>query len=152
MIKRISTSVIVLLLAVSPMLTTIHADITPELEIQTLEASLLWLAGVDQGLYEQSWLQTNEKFQEIVPKEEWIKQLTDVRQPLGEVKSREVYDKGYFGKIPNHPGMELVVIQFKTSFQNKELAYETISPVRIDGGPWKISGYYIADFVDIKEQ
>lgn len=153
MTRKILTCAVALLFSFCPVMTAASAgELTPELEAQTLETSLLWLTVIDQGLYEQSWTQANEKFQEIVPKEEWIKQLTDVRQPLGEVKSRELYDKGYFGKIPNHPGMEMVVIQFKTSFQNKELAYETISPVRINGGPWKISGYYIADSVDIKEQ
>lgn len=151
MIKKILVGFFTLLISM-PLVQPTYAEITPEIENQTIETSLLWLTGIDQGLYEQSWLQTDERFQQIVPKEEWIKKLTEVRQPLGEVKSREVFDKGYFGKIPNHPGMEVVVIQFKTSFQNKELAYETISPVRMNGGPWKLSGYYIADSVDIKEQ
>lgn len=152
MIKKILIGLFVNLTLFNSVVLTAQAAVSPEIEAQTVESTLLWLTIVDQGLYEQSWLQADKKFQEIVPKEEWIKQLTDVRQPLGEVKSREVYDIGYFGNIPNHPDMEMVVVQYQTSFQNKELAYETVSPIRIKGGPWKVSGYYIADSVDIKEQ
>ncbi|MGE0268242.1 MAG: DUF4019 domain-containing protein [Candidatus Omnitrophota bacterium] len=152
MIKRNLISFSAILIFIYLTVLPVHAKVSPEIEAQTVEATLLWVTVIDQGLYEQGWLQTSEQFREIVSKEEWIKQLTDVRLPLGEVKSREVYDIGYFGNIPNHPGMEMVVVQFQTSFHNKELAYETISPVRIKGGPWKISGYYIADSVDIKDQ
>ncbi len=130
--------------------TIAHADITPEIKEEAVKASLLWLDVVDQGLYDQSWEQTDQLFQQKVTKEQWIKQLTDIRPSLGKVNSRMLYDAGYFGKIPEQPDMEMVVVQFQTSFQNKILSYETISHVRMKGGSWKVAGYYITDSVDIK--
>ncbi|MBZ0166519.1 MAG: DUF4019 domain-containing protein, partial [Candidatus Omnitrophica bacterium] len=72
--------------------------------------------------------------------------------PLGAVKSREVFDTGHFKNIPNYPGLEMTVIQFESSFENKERAIETLSPVRLHGGPWRVGGYVIADTVDFKVQ
>ncbi len=123
-----------------------------DVDPQTLEATLLWLALMDAGQYEEGWRQSHPLFQEKLDRDEWLQQMQKERGSLGEVKAREVYDSGYFGNIPNHPGLEMTVIQFQSSFENKPQAVETLSPVRLNGGPWKVGGYVIADTVDFKVQ
>jgi len=44
---------------------------------------------------------------------------------------------------PLPPDGEYVVIQFKTSFENKKAAIETITPMLDKDGKWKVSGYFI---------
>ncbi len=36
-----------------------------------------------------------------------------------------------------------MVIQFETSFVNKNSAVETITPVKDEDGRWRVSGYFI---------
>ena len=36
----------------------------------------------------------------------------------------------------------IVVIRYRTAFENKQAAVETVTPMREDG-EWKVSGYYI---------
>ena len=150
--RRVMMSVAVLCVSVLTLTATTAWTQKKEVDPATLEATLVWLAVMDTGLYEEGWNQSHPLFQGKVDREEWLEEMRRERSPLGEVKSREVFDSGYFGKIPNHPGLEMTVIQFQSEFENKPRAIETLSPVRMNGGPWKIGGYVIADSADFKVQ
>lgn len=130
----------------------IHADQTETVEQQTLETALLWIAIIDQELYSESWDQTSQKFKDAMDQQEWVEKLEMFRKPLGEIQSREELDRGFFESIPNHPGLSMMVIQFKSSFEHKEQAVETVSVVRENDGPWQAAGYFIADSIDLKVQ
>ena len=121
-------------------------------EQQTLETALLWIAIIDQELYAESWNQTSQKFKDAMDQQEWVEKLEMFRKPLGEIKSREELDRGFFESIPNHPGLSMMVIQFNSSFEHKETAVETVSVVRENDGPWQAAGYFIADSIDLKVQ
>jgi len=45
--------------------------------------------------------------------------------------------------MPGAPDGEYVVIQFESSFANKESAVETVTPMKGEDGVWRVSGYYI---------
>ena len=51
--------------------------------------------------------------------------------------------KSYHTSLPSVPDGEYVVIQFKASFENKKSAIETITPMMVKDGKWRVSGYYI---------
>ena len=65
------------------------------------------------------------------------------RGPLGPVLSREVASAEYTTKLPGAPDGEYVVIQYRTKFQNKADAIETVTPMRDQDGIFRVSGYYI---------
>jgi hypothetical protein len=69
--------------------------------------------------------------------------LTAVRNPLGGLVSRELGSKTYMQSLPGAPDGEYVVIQFKTAFENKKSAIETVTPMLDSDGEWRVSGYYI---------
>jgi hypothetical protein len=45
--------------------------------------------------------------------------------------------------LPGAPDGEYVVIQFKTAFENKKFAIETVTPMLDGDGKWRVSGYFI---------
>lgn len=49
----------------------------------------------------------------------------------------------YMTSLPGAPDGEYVVIQYKSSFENKKAAVETVTPMRDKYGAWRISGYFI---------
>jgi hypothetical protein len=49
----------------------------------------------------------------------------------------------YTTEIPNAAKGEYVIMQFQTSFESKENAVETVTPMLDDEGVWRVSGYYI---------
>lgn len=108
-----------------------------------IEASKKWLGIVDAGQYEKSWDEAAQLFKEKVPQGQWETSLNQVREPLGKVHSREVLNYQYLTSVPGVPKGDFVVIQFKTSFEEKPDSVETITPMIDADGQWRVSGYYI---------
>ena len=114
-----------------------------EKEAQAVAAAQNWLALIDDGYYGESWETAATYFKNAISKENWQQTLTAVRQPLGALVSRELSTKNYTQSLPGAPDGEYVVIQFKTSFENKKSAIETVTPLLDSDGTWRVSGYYI---------
>lgn len=102
-----------------------------------------WLALVDAGQYAKSWQDAASLFKGAVDQQTWEKTVESVRKPLGKVISREVESAEYRTSLPGAPDGEYVVIRFKTEFENKKKAYETVTPMKDKDGEWRVSGYYI---------
>ena len=110
---------------------------------QALEAARTWLALVDEAIYGDSWETAAVYFKSAITKEKWVQMLTAVRNPLGRLVSRELSSKTYTQSLPGAPDGEYVVIQFKTAFENKKSAIETVTPMLDRDGEWRVSGYFI---------
>lgn len=110
---------------------------------QGVAAAKTWLGLVDAKKYNESWAEAAPFFKESVSEDVWVKMVSSVRGPLGEVKSRELLAAQFATVLPGAPAGEYVVIQFKTAFQNKPAAVETVTPMKDDKGVWRVSGYYI---------
>ena len=119
------------------------AENTEEKEKRAVEAANVWLALVDAADYETSWIDGAEYFRGAITKEDWGQSLTAARKPLGDLQSREVQSTKYYTELPGAPDGEYVVIQYKTSFEKKKHAVETVTPILEDDGCWRVSGYYI---------
>ena len=112
-------------------------------EKAAVNASKAWLKLVDEGKYSESWDEAAQYFKNAITKEQWKTSLESVRSPLGKVLSRNLKSKKYTKTLPGTPDGEYVVIQYETSFQNKQQAIETITPMLDKDGKWRVSGYYI---------
>jgi len=102
-----------------------------------------WLALTDSGKYAESWDEAAAVFKSTVTKEQWIEMLKKARTPLGALQSRKLKSDTYTKNLPGAPAGEYVVIQFDTSFENKNSSVETITPTLDKDGKWRVSGYYI---------
>jgi len=114
-----------------------------EKEQAAIAAAQQWLALVDAGRYDQSWKQAAEYFRNAVSKTDWRDSMRTERAPLGRLKSRKILRADYRTSLPGAPDGEYVVIQFATSFENKQAAVETVTPQLEKDGRWRVSGYYI---------
>jgi hypothetical protein len=112
-------------------------------EAAALFAAKKWLALVDAEKYAESWKEADEYFRHTVQPQLWVESMKALREPLGKLISRTVKMKVYKNALPGAPDGEYVVIQFKTSFENKKAAVETVTPVMGKDGVWRVSGYYI---------
>jgi len=112
-------------------------------EKAAVEAAEAWLGLVDSGKYSQSWDEAAEYVKTLVSKEIWQNSIKGARGPLGKIISRELKSKRYSASVPGAPHGRYVIIQYKTSFENKDSAIETVTPMLEKDGKWKVSGYYI---------
>ena len=121
----------------------IAAEKHDDAEKKAVESVEAWLKLVDQAKYGDAWGSAAEYLKNAVSKEDFGKSLTAARKPLGSVKSRELKSKQYATSLPGAPDGEYVVIQFKTAFENKKSAVETITPMLDKDKKWRVSGYFI---------
>ena len=112
-------------------------------EKAAIAAASAWLSSVDEGNYVESWNQASGLFKAAVTEEQWQQSLRAFRSPLGKVVSRKLKWKQYTRTLPGAPDGEYVVIQYETTFEKKQSATETITPMLDRDGNWRVSGYYI---------
>ena len=112
-------------------------------EQQAVSAAMKWLNLVDKGKYAESWNTAARYFKNAVTEDQWKGTLQSVRTPLGKLVARSVETTNYRTTLPGAPDAQYVVIRFKTSFENKKTAIETVTPMMDEDGKWRVSGYYI---------
>jgi hypothetical protein len=122
-------------------LSFVHAQQAPEQLAQQSAES--WLALVDTGHYAESWQQASSLFRAHVTKTDWQRKLEATLDPLGRNTSRKFLSAKYAKTLPGAPDGEYVVIQYQSSFEHKQSAIETITPMLDSDHIWRVSGYYI---------
>lgn len=114
-----------------------------EKEKAAVTAAENWLAKVDEARYAESWKGAAELFRKAVTQAQWDQSLQAARQPLGKRLTRKLKSSTYSTTLPGAPDGEYVVIQFDSSFENKQAAVETVTPMLEKDGAWRVSGYFI---------
>jgi hypothetical protein len=112
-------------------------------EKRAIASAEAWLQLVDHEHYAESWEEAAAYFKAAISKDTWQDSLRAVRKPLGKTIIRTLSARRYETTLPGAPDGEYVVIQYKTSFQNKKSAVETITPMLDKNGTWRVSGYFI---------
>jgi len=102
-----------------------------------------WLALVDAGQYEASWEKAASFFRAAITSEDWVQALSGARASFGAVLDRDTISAEYTKTLPGAPDGEYVVFQFKSSFENKANAVETVTAMADLDGKWRVAGYFI---------
>jgi hypothetical protein len=102
-----------------------------------------WLSGIDKGQYSKSWQEASVYFQGAISRDRWVASLRGVRKPLGMLMSRRAISSQRMKELPGAPDALYMVIRFRTSFQYKKSAVETVTFMMEKGGSWKAAGYFI---------
>lgn len=111
-------------------------------QVKAPEASMHWLSLIDNGDYAESWQLADKIFQSQLTIGKWEVALNNARAPLGDVKSRVALGEKAFTSLPGVEDGEYVVLQFKTDFEFKKEAIETLTLTKTDG-QWRAIGYFI---------
>lgn len=107
------------------------------------EAATRWLAVMDAGKAAEAWDAGAPVMQSAITRDMWSKVGTDARAPLGAVKSRKQTSANFTKTLPGVPEGEYVVIQYATDFANRAGVTETVVPMRLPDGSWKVTTYLI---------
>jgi len=139
MIRKIPALIIIfLILSALP----VFAE-SPGKEKAAVISAEKWLDMVDAQNYAESWKEAAELFRNAVKREQWEQSLQAVRKPFGKLVTRKIKTKTYKTSLPGAPDGEYVVIEFKTSFEHKKSAIETVTPMMDKDGRWRVADYYI---------
>lgn len=109
---------------------------------QNGQAAISWLKTVDSGEYANSWQEAAPLFQSRISSIEWVKALTQIRKPLGNVISRSIKNASKHKSLPSVPDGQYIVIAFGTSFDRKQSSIETVTLSKTSN-EWRVAGYFI---------
>jgi hypothetical protein len=137
---KIAVSTVVLLLFAS---LVARPQVKSTSEDDAKQAAESWLTLIDAGKYGDSWNQAAQIFKVQIKKGQWETTVRAVRGPLGVLKSRTLKSATSRTSLPGAPDGEYVIIQYESSFENKQSAVETVTPMRDKDGAWRVSGYQI---------
>ena len=139
MFKRILIGLFILCISISS--TVLAQNINAEEE--AIAAAEVWIKLIDDGQYTESWEQASGYFKAVIKQEAWNESIKPLRESLGKVLVRKLMNHEFSSTMPGAPDGEYVIIQYETSFENKETAIETVTPMVDTDGVWRVSGYYI---------
>ena len=106
---------------------------------EAMTAAEEWLALVDAGEYNQSWLTANKTLKEQSEKDDWANYLKAIREQSGKVISRKVTRTRTVTQIQGMPDGKYFQVQFEVKFANKS-GMERMTVAK-EGGGWKVAGY-----------
>jgi hypothetical protein len=117
-----------------------------KLEVVTVDsdvqkrAAIEWMMLVDDGKYGESWKAASKKLQSGMARVAWESRMNTSRKPLGKVLSRT-----WTSLQPGaqSQGSSSVVLEAKTSFEQKPDALESLTLILDAGGVWKVAEYAI---------
>ena len=117
-------------------------DETTAKELAT-EAAESWLGLIDESRYSESWESAATLVRNAVSQDQWSESIQKARNTFGPIIKRTLKSSHFMTSLPGAPDGQYVVIQFETTFENKESAVETVTPMLDSDDEWRVSGYYI---------
>lgn len=119
-----------------------HAASTPDTQAAET-AARTWLALIDGNDFAASWQQAAGQFKAAISQQQWLAALQQARSPLGKLQSRVFASAIPVHSLPGVPDGDYVVIHYRTHFDHRANATETVTPQREADGTWRVSGYFI---------
>jgi hypothetical protein len=107
------------------------------------ESATRWLALVDAGKSGETWEQAAPALQAAVTRKDWSDTADAGRKALGAVKSRKLQAATFTHTLPGAPAGDYVVLQYATEFATRLASSETVVPMKLPDGSWKVSGYFV---------
>lgn len=119
---------------------------TPRLQAQELpspDIPLKWIQLLDANQVHTSWTEAAQYFQSAITEQEWQRNLTAYRQPLGKVLSRTLQHTTQQTSLPGMPNGPYALFYYRSRFERKDQAGETLVMIREPDHRWKAVGYTI---------
>jgi hypothetical protein len=105
-----------------------------------LPVAKAWVAQIDAGLYDDSYLAAGTALHEKFTQNHWDLVLKALRPPWGSVVSRQAVSHVYKPDGFEGTSGEFMVITYATTFKNLDAAREVVV-LHLEGGQWRGVGY-----------
>ncbi len=117
----------------------VHAEDNPEKAAQ--KAAESWMPLWDAGKHAESYELLAQRMRDSISKRQWFVYWSTARKPLGALKSRKLKLAKYIKSLPGVPDQEGAMLQYESSFENKEAVLETFGMMREKDGTWRVANY-----------
>ena len=97
---------------------------------------------IDAEKYAESWQMSAAMMKEKVAEKDWIEKLTKARSLSGDLIERVKESASYSPTAKDSPEGEYISLVFDSKYQRAESVSEYVT-VMLEGGHWKVAGYFI---------
>lgn len=99
---------------------------------------------VDAKQYAESWGVASDLFKGSVSQKDWVAQIRQVREPMGDVVTRALKSSEPQKNPPGAPSGDYLLQTYETKFARSEPARtETLPLIKTDDGQWRAVGYFV---------
>jgi hypothetical protein len=109
-------------------------------EIAARKVAESWLPLLDAQEYGASWEELSPFAKRKIRKEHWEIGLTQLRTPLGKLKSRTFFSTDYMKPLKGHPKQEQLLVRFMSHFENGSIL-ESVATIHDKDGKWRATTY-----------
>lgn len=110
---------------------------------ESRRAAAQWLAMLDAGQYGESWKAASSGFQSATTQDQWERKIAGLRKALGVVASRKLKSEDDTKAAPGSPEGERIVLQYDTSFAEKNDSVEIVTTMCDKDGAWRAAAYSV---------
>ena len=97
---------------------------------------------IDAAKYADSWQMSADMMKEKVTEKDWVEKLTKARSLSGDLIERVKKSSSYSPTAQDSPEGEYISLVFDSKYQRAESVSEYVT-VMLEGGHWKVAGYFI---------
>lgn len=108
-----------------------------------VQAAERFVERLDNGSYQQLWQEATPLFQALNPAEKWTARQQLIRTAYGPRLSRQFHRLDQRNNFALSPDGHYCIVQFESSFQNKQYTIETIVLIETLEGAWLVREYVI---------
>ena len=107
------------------------------------KAALDWLALVDAGKFEATWVEAARSFQKAQSKVDWAKGLGEARPTMGKLVIRTLLNHEVRTTLPNLPPGKYITVRFTTVFEKHANGSESVTVVKDGTRGFRMMSYLL---------
>ena len=102
-----------------------------------------WLALVDALDAAGSWKAAGERYRKALDEEAWAARLADARMQSGALEQRTMLATSFQDHLDQGPSGDFAMVVFRTTFEKRVDARESVTLEHEADGTWRVIGYAI---------
>ncbi len=102
-----------------------------------------WLSLLDSGRFEESWESAAPFLQQSTPRGGWTESAGAMRASLGRPRLRKLISLMETRSVPSAPPGRYVVVEYRSKFERRPVAFESVTEMLCDDGQWRPAGYAV---------
>ena len=118
------------------------ADNDPDVALAR-KAALKWLALVDAGKFEQTWIEAAGVFQKAQTKADWVKGLSGARPTMGKIETRTFLNYETRTVLPNLPPGKYITVRFSSVFEKHKMGAESVTLAKDGTRGFRMMSYFL---------
>jgi hypothetical protein len=102
-----------------------------------------WLSLLDSARFEESWDSAAASLQQSTPRRSWVESAAAMRASLGRPRLRKLISLMETRSVPSAPAGRYVVVEYRSKFDRRPVAFESVTEMLCDDGQWRAIGYAV---------